>query len=154
MKKLILLSSTILLVSCAPGATLTSAGSSFDRVQVGQEWVIEYTLNGQSERGTFIITRDARPHDFTCGSGCGDLESVASMGARVTEAASGTGEVWLWNYKSGKRDTSFVARRLGRFDDVTCYVALGVAAETFKANITPNGVTKSESGSCRVLNVR
>ncbi|ALW87949.1 hypothetical protein [Deinococcus actinosclerus] len=150
MRNIFLLPLFTLLVGCAPGATITSAGRSFDRVQVGEEWVIEYTLNGMSERGTFTITRDARP--LTCGSPCENIESIAYMEAKVLEESSG--QVTLWTMKTGERSATFSTPRLGRFAEVNCFVILGAKEDTFKASITPNGAAKSESGSCRVLSVR
>lgn len=150
MRKVVLLPLFTLLVGCAPGATQTSANSVYGSVQEGQAWDIEYVLNDQRERGTFTITRDARP--LTCGSPCENIESIAYMEAKVLEESSG--QVTLWTMKSGERSATFSTPRLGRFAEVNCFVTLGAKEDTFKASITPNGAATSESGTCRVLSVR
>ncbi|NTY01343.1 hypothetical protein [Deinococcus sp. JMULE3] len=149
MRNVLLFPLFTLLVGCAPGATITSAGPNIDHVRAGQQWTIEYTLNGQNERGTFTVTGDPRP--LTCGSPCENIESIAYMEAKVLEESSG--QVTLWTMKSGERSATFSTPHLGRFAEVNCFVTLGTKEDTFKASITPNGATKSEPGSCRVLSV-
>lgn len=151
MQKFLLLSLLALLTGCAPATTITSAPRSFDRVQVGEAWTIEYILNGMSDQVTFTIQQEARPHE--CLS-CEDVESVADMPVKVTAATSSTGQVWLWNYKSGKRSAVFSAKRLGRFEEANCFVLLGSQQDTFTSSLKPYGTAKSESGTCRVLSVQ
>lgn len=152
MQKFLLLPLFTLLVGCAPATSITSAARSFDRVQADQEWVIEYTLNGQVEHGTFF-TKDGG-QKVACRGTCEQFESITLLEARVTETQSGTGQITLWDYKSGARNAWFTARRLGHFDEAICKVTLTTSTDTYAANITLSGSTKSEPGSCRVLSVR
>lgn len=148
MRNVVLLSIATFVIGCAP--TTTSSSIGVDRILVGQQWDIEFTLDGQRESGTFLVTQEGVPR--ACAANCGSLETMTTISVNVRGAESG--DITLMKYRDGRSHASFRALRLGRFDDAYCQVPLGSGQSTLKANIKTGGATTYADGSCRVLSAR